>query len=347
MRATLVTAVLATGLLAAHAPATAQTAPPYSGTIFLDPDIVTPADLSFFQGATYTGRGLRTVYDRRSSSFVQINAYLFALAYSSGRTIEAQINPEFGSEAAARTEAETYGRSVGQLPIALRRDVDALWIHRGVQPFGGGNRSLLIHTGQSAIYVQSGILEETLIHEAAHTSLDADHAASARWVTAQSADPRFISTYARDNPQSEDVAESFLPYLAVRYRRGRISQDYYDTVSASIPNRIAYFDAQRLDLGFFATAAEAAPAPAGMTLSVVPNPVAGPAILRITLDRPRDVRIDVIDVLGRRVAEVSAGVLPAGDVAVPWSAAALRPGVYLLRVIADGVLATRPVTVVR
>ena len=347
MRAALVTAILATGLLAAHAPATAQTAPPYSGTIFLDPDIVTPADPSLFQGATYTGRGTRTVYDRRSSSFVQINAYLFALAYSSGRAIEAQINPEFGSEAAARTEAETYGRSVGQLPIALRRDVDALWIHRGVQPFGGGNRSLLIHTGQSAIYVQSGILEETLIHEAAHTSLDADHAASARWVTAQSADPRFISTYARDNPQSEDVAESFLPYLAVRYRRGRISQDYYDTVSASIPNRIAYFDAQRLDLGFFATDAEAAPAPAGMTLSVVPIPVAGPAILRITLDRPRDVRIDVIDVLGRRVAEVSAGVLPAGDVAVPWSAAALRPGVYLLRVIADGVLATRPVTVVR
>ena len=347
MRAALVTAILATGLLAAHAPATAQTAPPYSGTIFLDPDIVTPADLSLFQGATYTGRGTRTVYDRRSNSFVQINAYLLALDYSSGRTIEAQINPEFGSEAAARTEAETYGRSVGQLPIALRRDVDALWIHRGVQPFGGGNRSLLIHTGQSAIYVQSGILEETLIHEAAHTSLDADHAASARWVTAQSADPRFISTYARDNPQSEDVAESFLPYLAVRHRRGRISQDYYDTVSASIPNRIAYFDAQRLDLGFFATAAEAAPAPAGMTLSVVPNPVAGPAILRITLDRPRDVRIDVIDVLGRRVAEVSAGVLPAGDVAVPWSAAALRPGVYLLRVIADGVLATRPVTVVR
>ena len=44
------------------------------------------------------------------------------------------------------------------------------------------------------------------------------------WTAAQAADPDFISTYARDNPTREDVAETFLPYLALRYRPDRISR---------------------------------------------------------------------------------------------------------------------------
>ena len=33
----------------------------------------------------------------------------------------------------------------------------------------------------------------------------------------------FISEYARDHPDREDIAESFLPYLAVRYRPERLT----------------------------------------------------------------------------------------------------------------------------
>lgn len=227
-------------------------APPYSGTIFLEPNIITVSDPSVFLSATYAGRGVRTVFDRREDRFIEIDAILFDLVYSDGTAIEAQVNPEFGSEAAGQSEAEVYGKYVGQLPRVLRRDVDALWIHQGTEFFGGGNRSLLIHTGQTDLYVQDGILEETLIHEAVHTSLDADHALAPGWVAAQDADPTFISTYARDFPQREDVAESFLPYLAVTYRRNRIPQDYFDTVNAAIPNRIAYFNAQGFDLAPFA-----------------------------------------------------------------------------------------------
>jgi len=48
----------------------------------------------------------------------------------------------------------------------------------GVQPFGGGNNSIPIHTGQTEIYEGDGILEETLVHGSSHTSLDASHAAA-------------------------------------------------------------------------------------------------------------------------------------------------------------------------
>ncbi len=215
--------------------------PPYSGTIFIESDIVNGSDPSTFVSSTYTGQGNRTVFDRRVNAWITINAYLFNIVWDDGLTSEAQVNPEFGFSAAA-VEAEKYGWLVGQLPTCLRLDVDAIWIHAGTQPFGGGNNSILIHTGQSTVYESSGILEETLIHEACHTSLDAYHATSSGWVAAQGADGDYISTYAQGNPFREDIAESFLPWVGVRLRSDRISQQNYDIITQTIPNRLAYFD---------------------------------------------------------------------------------------------------------
>ena len=70
----------------------------------------------------------------------------------------------------------------------------------------------------------------------------------AGWRAAQAADARFISTYARDFPSREDIAETFVPYLAVRYRSDRISQSLRNTILAAIPNRIEYLDSQSFDM---------------------------------------------------------------------------------------------------
>lgn len=226
----------------------AHAAPPFSGTIFIDPDIITPSDPSSFVGVGYVGQGTRTMFDRRANAFVNYNAFLFSATFADAPAIEIQVNPEFGNPTAARAEALRFAPAIGQLPLALRDDLRTVWIHRGVEGFGGGNNNLLIHTGQADQYIAGGILEETFVHEASHTSLDAGHAASPGWRAAQTADGEFISTYARDNPTREDVAESFLPYLAVRHRRDRISQALADTITSTIPNRLAYFDGQSFDL---------------------------------------------------------------------------------------------------
>jgi hypothetical protein len=222
--------------------------PPFSGTIFIDPDIITSADPTTFQALAANGQGVRTMFDRRANAFIQVNAYLFDATFSDGLGAEVQVNPEFGDAETARVEAEKYAVVIGRLPKPLRVSVATVWIHKGVQPFGGGNNNLLIHVGQADLYTGQGILEETFVHEAAHTSLDASHAQAAAWVAAQAADPTFISTYARDNPTREDIAESFLPYLAVRYRSERISASLANTILQTIPNRIAYFDALGLQM---------------------------------------------------------------------------------------------------
>ena len=212
----------------------------------MDPDIITASDPTTFQTLTASGRGIRTMFDRRVNAFVQFDAYLFDATFSDGLSAEFQVNPEFGSSETARLEAEKYAVVIGRIPKALRTSVLTVWIHKGVQPFGGGNNNLLIHVGQGDIYIADGILEETFVHEAAHTSLDAAHAASAWLLSAQVTDVNFISSYARDNPAREDVAESVLTWLAVRYRASRIDPAQIAKIQQAIPNRLAYFDALNL-----------------------------------------------------------------------------------------------------
>jgi hypothetical protein len=234
------------GLLACAEIAVA--APPFSGTIFIDREIVTPEDPTAFQTLEDAGRGLRTMFDRRVNNWVTENAFLFNAHFDDGLRIEVQVNPEFGSVEPARTEALRYLHAIGQLPTALRADVETVWLHKGFQPFGGGNNNLLIHSEQADAYISDGILEETLMHEASHTSLDPYHAKAAGWIAAQNADPEFISTYARDNPQREDIAETFVPYFAVQFRLSRIPAELAATILQTIPNRIAYLNGLGLDM---------------------------------------------------------------------------------------------------
>jgi hypothetical protein len=104
--------------------------PPFWGTIFIDPDIITPSDPTTFQSTSYIGQGVRQMYDRRVNNWVFINAYLFDTHFADGLTTEIEVNPEFGSPAAALIEAQKYGVIIGQLPRSLRIDVDAVWIHK-------------------------------------------------------------------------------------------------------------------------------------------------------------------------------------------------------------------------
>ena len=222
--------------------------PPFGGTIFIDPDIITSSDATTFESLSSAGQESRTMYDRRVNDWITVEAFLFNASFDDGLTAEIQVNPEFGTSGLAEVEANKYAEVIGRLPTALRVSVETVWIHMGTQPFGGGNNNLLIHIGQADLYSADGILEETLVHEAAHTSLDPTHASAAGWLAAQAADGNFISTYAADHPLREDVAESFLTYLAVRYRSDRISPSLESVIQQTIPHRIDYFDSQAFDM---------------------------------------------------------------------------------------------------
>ena len=225
--------------------------PPFGGTVWVTPDILGPDDPSSFDSVAYTGRGTREIFDRRANAWITVNAYLFDVWFGE-RAVEWQFNPEFGGEEATRAEIDVFAPAIGRLPAALLANLQEVEVNAGEGAFGGNsyNGSILIHTEDSGtrLAVRDGFLEEVFMHEAAHASLDPDHGDAAGWRAAQQADGVAISDYARDFPDREDVAESILPYFAVRYRPGRLTASELWLMTMTTPNRWDYFDGRELDM---------------------------------------------------------------------------------------------------
>jgi hypothetical protein len=102
-----------------------------------------------------------------------------------------------------------------------------------------------------------------------------------------------------------------------------------------------------------ATAAPVDVARAGPpALRVAPNPFRDVARVRWELPRPAVVRVLVHDVRGRRVAELTAGMQPAGAGELLWNGTAtggrpVAPGTYFLRVEAGEAAAAAKVLRIR
>ena len=222
--------------------------PPYEGTLWIrnSSEIINESDPTLFDTLTKISDGPRKMFDRRNG-WITVTPFLFEAIFTDGQSIEVQVNPEFESVGIAREIALIYLVPIGQLPSVLRQDVDTIWLHKGKAHFGGGNNNLLIHHEQGLEYIREGILEEAFLHEASHTSLDPYYYNNS-WEEAQKADGNFISIYAKDFPTTEDVAESFPMYYALRYKPSRISRSLRDTIINTIPNRVIYFDENLPDL---------------------------------------------------------------------------------------------------
>ncbi len=98
----------------------------------------------------------------------------------------------------------------------------------------------------------------------------------------------------------------------------------------------------------YSAAEPGATAPSDLALSApTPNPAAGTATLALTLGRPSAVRVAAFDALGREVAVLHDGTLPAGSHALRLETAALPAGVYVVRATGEAGTAVRRVTVGR
>ena len=123
-----------------------------------------------------------------------------------------------------------------------------------------------------------------------------------------------------------------------------VAQIGTSSVQGSEGNEVfaAYFDPGEFSPVFVAD--EAGPGDAGVELVVGPNPSRGRAAVTLRLAAPAAVTVDVVDALGRTVAELASGALPAGE--ARWALPALGPGVYVVRVRGEAT-ARRAFTVVR
>lgn len=82
-------------------------------------------------------------------------------------------------------------------------------------------------------------------------------------------------------------------------------------------------------------------------VQVYPNPSRGVVNVRYALPSALNVRVEVYDVLGRRVAVLHEGEQAAGEHTAMWEAGAASSGLYLLRIRTDDRTLTKTVTLVR
>ena len=225
--------------------------PPYSGTIFVEQNIITSNDPTTYKDKEYQGIDERVMYDRRKG-WVTVEAYLYEATYKKDVTVEFAVHEEFDTEAAAAAVVDLYSADVGRMPHVMLKDISQVWIMKGNEAWGGGRNSdgtghILIHTEMGDSYRNSGTVEETLMHEAAHGTLDA-YLYDNRWSKAADDDQNYISTYARDNPSREDVAETIVLYFAVAYTKKRLYDEDLTKIVTAIPHRIALLNDLDMDM---------------------------------------------------------------------------------------------------
>ncbi|MDX1548551.1 MAG: T9SS type A sorting domain-containing protein, partial [Rhodothermales bacterium] len=79
-----------------------------------------------------------------------------------------------------------------------------------------------------------------------------------------------------------------------------------------------------------------------------PNPVRGQARLGVLVARSQQVRVEVFDALGRRVAVLFEGALESGSSrSLSWDSGRVPSGLYVVRAVGETFTAARTLTVVQ
>ena len=242
-----------------------------SGTVWHSPDVITPADPSALDSVRYVGRGTRGFFDPFVKEWRNdLRLYLFRARFGQ-HVMEVQAHPRYGSVASARAAAEALTPPLGRIPYALLAGGSEFEISPTETGGAGGTgcHGGIFHlNGHASDLLTGGFIEEVLLHEGAHASLDdcnwprrrtiPRHSGSAGWLAAQKADGKFISEYARAHPTREDVAESIWGWFVVRCVPDRVAPWVVEAIKARIPHRLAYFDSQDFDMSPYSCTTPAA-----------------------------------------------------------------------------------------
>ena len=224
------------------------------------PDLIKPSDYTVYSTSLYNGIENRLFYDNSISDFVIYPAYVYKVNFGDGLSVDFEIHTEFTVEEAASLELK-YAPLIGQLGKDLRKNIKSFEFLKG-EEVASAQRSDDLNYANITFHIDwlnntvstrpdGDRTEELMIHESAHLSIDPYVYGNQGWIDAVLLDGNYLSTYAKDNPDSEDVAETFQAYIAVKYFPERISNSLRDTILSVCLNRFKYFDTLNLDLSIY------------------------------------------------------------------------------------------------
>lgn len=212
----------------------------------LYPNSVASNDLDFIladdPGVCWTiteGAGGRTeMYDPRRDTLFVAGALHFDVTFSD-QQIRIHVHPGVGDpQRRARQAAASVARLPSQMRNALRYvnilDGDGAAWEEGL----GGFFTLYDVLMERRLAEHD--LDETVFHESAHVALDPLLSGDPDWQSSQMADGDFVTQYAAERPDKEDIAESALFAWTLLHHPGRLPLEVEAAVREIIPNRLEY-----------------------------------------------------------------------------------------------------------
>jgi len=245
--------------------------------------IINSNDPSTLQKIVYIGEEKRNmrepfrVREDKSRRFLfKATPYVFDAYYENGKIFEILIyfeKEKNKSKTKAESLANSYAFMIGQMPNVLLQRLDAAHIFadiKGVSNAGANDRTIDIHpAGESGYSKYGNTIEELFMHELVHASLDkpiygvykpinkkrhknetieSKKLSWRDWREAVKKDKKkYINDYAKTSIH-EDLAESFIAWVALRYKSKRLPNIKIQEIENNIPNRIIFFDKQNFDM---------------------------------------------------------------------------------------------------
>lgn len=209
-------------------------------------DLLRVDDPTTFTELTYLGQGPEEILAPDKGGYEQVDdAHLFRADFNDGTAIDIRVHPEVGDVDAVTAEVERYTVALGQLPTVLRASIARFAIRSGSETATGSYlEGISVQTANMGIRIADNRLEETLFHESVHTSLDHKYSymRSQAWLDAQFADGRFLAEYGRNNPDSEDLAETALYAYVLLNHPDRVPDDLAEAIRTRVPHRLAVIE---------------------------------------------------------------------------------------------------------
>ncbi|WP_424986770.1 hypothetical protein [Microbulbifer sp. S227A] len=215
---------------------------PYDATADTVFDIIRDSDPSTFLCLAYEGRTTRQMWDKRQNNEFDLEVFHFTAHFSDMPSIDIILNPEFETPEAARAEAGKYTHRLGRVPLVFRHGIRQFGIHKGDRGFHAGTGKVFVYADMADRRISQNHLEESLLHEGVHATLDAEYRLSPDWMAAQQQDGRFLTRYAASRPDREDLAETALFAYSLLRHPGRIPPADSADIARLVPARIAFVE---------------------------------------------------------------------------------------------------------
>jgi len=209
-----------------------------------DIDFITDSDPDVFETLDFIGLGNKEMPgDPLGGGLFDTNTFIFNANFSDGESVEIWCHSSFLSQEAAQGYAEKLCPRLGKLPDFQRNLLDHVVIHNGD---GGAfaeieGQFFILYSTNMDLRISNNDLEETVFHESVHASYQFMYQNDPSWLAAQDEDISFVTNYAQDNPDVEDMAESALFAYTLITRPGRLESDIENWLLTNIPNRLEWF----------------------------------------------------------------------------------------------------------